>query len=645
MTPLQLCGFTSVATQGSCQAAAVPAYNRCLAHLGSTQRHAYLDALGPGADIDCTAVVFTGGLLRELLTALHGPEGHPVLGDAVFKEAKFPTFASFERTEFTGKAWFGKASFGDRATFRFSTFHGSARFDDVHFTGKAQFDKVVFSGPTRFHGAQLDMQASFTEARFLEDVLFDHAKFSDRTWFGKSEFSCRATFLGAQFNETASFDGVKFHGWTQFDNAHFQHDAWFHQVQFDGEASFHEGQFDGDARLDQVAFANDAWFTGVRFNQASQIGAITCAGKLVLSSAVFTHPVTLQIAAGELVCARTQWDATATLQVRYARIDLTGAVLSAPVDVTAHPIPYVTSSGRDVSEDLLAGRPEAVQVTSVRGVDAAHLVLTDTDLSNCRFTGAFHLDQIRLEGRTIFAKVPEGIHRRFCIWPTHWSQRRTVAEEHHWRAQAKEQDPNPDGASPRLWRTGPDHGDAARTPDPDDITAVYRQLRKAFEDGKNEPGAADFYYGESEMRRHDRATTSPSERLLLHSYWLLSGYGLRAFRAFGWLLVAMGITILLLMGFGLPQHSPPQEATGIVPAGGGRVTFTLDQDDPQNPSGDRFTSERFEKSLNITLNSVIFRSSGQDLTTAGTYIEMLSRLFEPALLALTVLAIRGRIKR
>ncbi|MFJ8941061.1 hypothetical protein ACIRL0_36000 [Streptomyces sp. NPDC102365] len=38
-------------------------------------------------------------------------------------------------------------------------------------------------------------------------------------------------------------------------------------------------------------------------------------------------------------------------------------------------------------------------------------------------------------------------------------------------------------------------------------------------------------------------------------------------------------------------------------------------------------------------------SSGQDLTTAGTYIEMTSRVFEPALLALTIFAIRGRIKR
>lgn len=57
------------------------------------------------------------------------------------------------------------------------------------------------------------------------------------------------------------------------------------------------------------------------------------------------------------------------------------------------------------------------------------------------------------------------------------------------------------------------------------------------------------------------------------------------------------------------------------------------------------TSKRFDKALSVTLNSVMFRSSGQDLTTAGTYIEMTSRLLEPTLLALAALAVRGRIKR
>ncbi|MET9890591.1 hypothetical protein ABZZ47_10315 [Streptomyces sp. NPDC006465] len=179
---------------------------------------------------------------------------------------------------------------------------------------------------------------------------------------------------------------------------------------------------------------------------------------------------------------------------------------------------------------------------------------------------------------------------------------------------------------------------------PDTVATIYRQLRKAREDAKDEPGAADFYYGEMEMRRFSKGWES-AERWLLQLYWLLSGYGLRASRALGWLALAMMTTILLMMGFGLPQDSPKQEATGVVPPGGGKVTFEIDKDDPKNPTGHQFTGERFDKALSVTLNSVVFRSSGEDLTTAGGYIEMASRFSEPVLLGLAALAIRGRVKR
>jgi hypothetical protein len=147
-----------------------------------------------------------------------------------------------------------------------------------------------------------------------------------------------------------------------------------------------------------------------------------------------------------------------------------------------------------------------------------------------------------------------------------------------------------------------------------------------------------------EMRRHGRRWDE-AERWLLQAYWLLSGYGLRASRALGWLALAMMTTVFLMMGFGLPQDSPKEKAIGTVPAGGGKVTFEIDIDDPQNPTHDRFTGKRFEKALSVTLNSAVFRSSGQDLTTAGGYIEMASRFSEPVLLGLAVLAIRGRVKR
>ncbi|MET8102808.1 hypothetical protein ABZV29_41335 [Streptomyces sp. NPDC005236] len=123
----------------------------------------------------------------------------------------------------------------------------------------------------------------------------------------------------------------------------------------------------------------------------------------------------------------------------------------------------------------------------MRGVDAAHLVMTD--LTRCRFTGAFHLDRLRFEGNCTFADPPEG-------W--RWTQRRVLAEEHHWRAAVAPCNPDP----PRGWQPGPD---PALTLGPVELASVYRALRKATEDAKNEPDAADFYYGELEMRRHDPA--------------------------------------------------------------------------------------------------------------------------------------------
>lgn len=121
-----------------------------------------------------------------------------------------------------------------------------------------------------------------------------------------------------------------------------------------------------------------------------------------------------------------------------------------------------------------------------------------------------------------------------------------------------------------------------------------------------------------EMRRHKRSSTLQGERWLLQLYWLLSGYGLRASRALGWLALAMMTTILLMMGFGLPQDSPKQRGAGIVPLDGGKVTFEIDKDDPQNPTHDRFTTKRFEKALSVTLNSVApERSPGHLWRTAA----------------------------
>ncbi|MFF9771880.1 pentapeptide repeat-containing protein [Streptomyces sp. NPDC014636] len=485
---------------------------------------------------------------------------------------------------------------------------GSARFDMAEFRGEARFSEAQFDGDVSFNEARFNGHTWFEDARFNGQAIFDHSMFRDNAYFQGAQFSDYAGFVWAEFSGHSMFYGTRFRGFIDFQG-----------VQFDG----------------------DAYFGGAEFDTASRFGPVASAGGVELSEAVFGAPVTLEIAARHVICERTRWDFTATLRLRYAAVDLTGAVLSAPVAVIAYPIPLRSSD----HESSLTG-PAAVRVLSVQGVDAAHLVLTNTDVSDCLFSGAFHLDQIRLEGHTTFASPPTG-WRRHGVWPACWSRRRTLAEEHQWRAFNARQPALDDGDTPATgqWRPGPYHAYPDLIPGPMDVAALYRQLRKAFEDSKNEPGAADFYYGECEMRRHDCTGTPKSERRLLWGYWLLSGYGLHAIRALGWLLAAMALTVLLLMGFGLPTHAPDPSTTGTLH--GSKISLTTKTPDPalNGDWGDRMTWARAENATRVAVNSVVFRSSGQNLTTAGTCIEMASRLLEPTLLALAVLALRGRIKR
>ncbi|MCX4233516.1 pentapeptide repeat-containing protein [Streptomyces ortus] len=372
---------------------------------------------------------------------------------------------------------------------------------------------------------------------------------------------------------------------------------------------------------------------------ASHLGPLVCGERVVLDGAVFQQPVTVEIAARQVSCARTRWASTATLQLRYAELDLRDAVFEYPVLAAARPTPFPLPGPTAVlPERQLSSLEPGVRLSTVGGVDAAHLALHDIDLSGCRFAGAVHLDQLKVDGWCTFTTTPTTWNHRL---PWRWSRRNTLTEEHHWRVRTAH---HPDRATARGWTNPPPDAPALK---PAALATLYRQLRKSLEDGKNEPDAADFYYGECEMRRHD--TTRPrGERALLTAYWALSGYGLRATRALAWLGASMAITIAVMMLWGLPADDPKPTLTGRQAAVGHKVVLTTDTPDPVNPTGplrERVTTKRLEKSLRVVINSVVFRSSGQDLTTAGTYTEMTSRLTEPALLGLAILAIRSRIKR
>ena len=148
--------------------------------------------------------------------------------------------------------------------------------------------------------------------------------------------------------------------------------------------------------------------------------------------------------------------------------------------------------------------------------------------------------------------------------------------------------------------------------EPHQIAPIYRSLRKGQEDNKDEPGAADFYYGEMEMRRLNSRKPWP-ERVVLWLYWLVSGYGLRGLRALASLtVVVIGLAALLhLIGYAV-RPSPPSLWGSLLYAASSTLSIGDDQ--------------------------VI-------LTGWGKLLRITLRVAGPVLLGLALLSVRNRVKR
>ena len=432
-------------------------------------------------------------------------------------------------------------------SFRGATFTGEAIFRSATFSGAVTFDDCVFTETAAFDTCEFAAMATFRDARFGKDAYFD------RTEFGSATFS-RARFAGA-----ARFSGVRFREPCWFDEAQFDATAAFDAVQFDGSVVF-RAKFTGPARL------------GVR------------AHELRMSGSHFERSADLRVEAVTFFCNSTRFDGSVTLRVRYAAVTAENVVFGAPSSISRFDGLVLTDSDRTLIPswimDIVVKRTELrasetdVMLLSLQGTDVSNLMLSDVYLGACRFAGTHRLEALRIEGFCQFAQPPK------------WRARRQIlAEEARWR----------DWESELETREGVQ---------PERISAMYRSLRKSFEDSKNEAGAGDFYYGEMEMRRR-APSTRRAERLILWFYWLLSGYGQRAGRALLALLVLISTVAGLLVVWGQPV----------------------------------------EVAARIAVGAVVFRDDRTDLTATGEWTVLVARFLGPVLLALAVLAVRARVKR
>jgi hypothetical protein len=166
-----------------------------------------------------------------------------------------------------------------------------------------------------------------------------------------------------------------------------------------------------------------------------------------------------------------------------------------------------------------------------------------------------------------------------------------------------------------------------------EIANLYRALRKGREDNKDEPGAADFYYGEMELRRN--ATPPSVERAILSAYWLVSGYGLRAWRALTAVLIALTLFALLMVTVGFQQGRPAQPAAAGSAGAAAPAQST--------PSADTSFVDAMLYGVRTAIG--LPRTPQPNLSRWGDVLQILLRIIVPVLLGLSVLSIRGRVKR
>ena len=554
---------------GICKGARLGADQACLAHLKPEELTSHLERWKDGETLDARGVTIDGPLFDRIWTAAAELDGHKRLANVDFTGATFLC-----------DVWFTGARFQAAADFREATFGGQADFSGVTFDGSIDFSSVRFSA-------------------------------------------------------AVEFIGTTFRGFSRFENARFEGFTHFGQAVFCDQALFGRSTFAGPASFDQSRFDSFAVFDGCTFEVAADLGRVLALKGLSLERAVFGESLKTLISAPAIKCTDSTFGGGVKLGVRFGEVACGGCTFGKPSIISSFgPIfavdPEIEAKlrRRDPKRDLeFSERPRLV---SLRHADVANLLLSGVDLRACRFAGAYNLDKLRIEGDTVLAHSPKGWSIR-QPWPPrkYWSRRRTVAEEHEWRDRQEQLEPatahdrvnirsRPQRAR-RPWYAGtpvesPDWlgtTDMFRALSASEIASLYRALRKRLEDQKDVPGAADFYYGEMEMRRHDH--NSPvSERLILWCYWLVSGYGLRASRA----LMCLVITILVFAPLFYLWGFQGSARTAL-----GSVLFTAES------------------------TTSLFHSPDRSLTYVGEALDMGLRLLGPLFFGLGLLALRGRVHR
>lgn len=625
----------------------------------------------------------------------------PEFGKVEFTGVQFRGGADFENATFYDAVHFGESTFGEGphgaaepANFKNTVFRAQATFKNTIFKKGAWFDDALFgvcepyghlasnhSGgacPLCRHPVDLDYKTS------NEPVKFVGTKFLARTSFERAHFNWRLVNHQHDANKDVPCSDE-----VSFDGAHFDL-TWFGNATFASRVHFRESVFNGKVVFYNTTFGDTARFSDATFHDQVELPEATFRNQLRIKRCDFRATVRLGRFRVEKVLLLNQsiFHEEASMSVVCPEIHAAGTRFLGGLDLAATPLTSDDASLVEIAFDgaMFRGRSvvqgerghngkrsgHSVRIVSLREADVGDLVVAALDLSRCLFAGANNLEKMRIEESVIFDRAPARLFRGL---PWHWPRRHVVFEEGILRKdegmirsdQKAESNPSQEG-SPALAATSaktasgqpngqrtrqvtflsrpalrhqapasepkprsnadadwPHQADvpgwlAARTDEPfsniwlvspDSVAGTYRALRKGREDNADAFSSGDFYYGEMEMHRLD-PKKGPWEMLVLGGYWAISGYGQRILRPLLALAMFVGLCSVLYWRFWV-QHSPPFLSTLAAVA-----KLSVAFEDP---------------------------SHALTLTPFGDLMQAVVRVVGPVLIALTVLSVRGRLKR
>lgn len=483
-----------------------------------------------------------------------------------------------------------------------TTFVAALNLTDLKIVGAADFRGAVFQRGLRLEDVVFECDACFDRAKSTDFVLRD-AEFEGDALFRELEVAGLVA-RHVDFERYASFDGARL-GSASFRDVHFAAEARFRKSRSDGKLTFSSVEFSHEA-----SFAN--CHTGAlalancHFQGSLHSDGLEVAGRVELNAARFDQNRSLRFQAGSTVSLEAATFARSlTLAIETPVLDAAGACFEGGADILLPQEGRASfASAAFLGPSLIATRHSGrtddrpARLASLDGTRVESLSLQDLDLSECCFARLHHSDCVLITGRGQLARAPAVVDDAY--------QREVLADEVVRRS----------GSPRKMLQWAPTQWvlpTALGTRDQSSAQAIadlYRGMRKAREESHDYPGAADFYYGEMEMRRE--GADNWVERLVLTAYWLVSGYGMRAARA-----AIFFVLVLALLAAGFQ---------------------TFGFDDP--PS--------FWHTLAWTMTasiSLVRPVEHMDLTTVGMYMNVVSRIVGPALIALVVFALRSRVRR